>query len=92
MWRRLRPSAIDEKTKAETRQIDAETVIQTTDAMVELVRQVAEEAVKAGRLRAERDFWQGKAGELKGDLEIVTAERDLLRIQIDTRIRIGDGE
>lgn len=91
-WRRLRPSVADEKTKAETRQIDAETVIQTADAMVELVRQVAEEAVKAGRLRTERDFWQGRAAGLKEELEMVIAERDLLRIQVDQRIRIGNGE
>lgn len=91
-WRRLYPSAANEKTKAETRQIDAETVIQTADAMVELVRQVADEAVKAGRLRTEREFWQGRATELKEQLEVVIAERDLLRIQLDKRISIGNGE
>lgn len=91
LWRKPQATADTEKTRAETRKLDAETVIQTGDAMIELVRQVAEEAVKAGRLRTERDFWQGRAEGLKEELEGVIAERDLLRLQLDKRIRIGDG-
>jgi hypothetical protein len=71
------------KIDAETRQIDLSSMSSGGDLMLGLMKQAAIAMADVERLRAQKEFWQAKA-------EASETECELLRLQLDKRIRIGD--
>ncbi len=82
IFRKKQNQADVEKTRAETRGIDAETVIHSGEFMIELMKVSAQATLDVERLRNRADFLQSR-------LEQVEAERDLLQIQVDRHVSIG---
>lgn len=83
----LRPrqsKAEEAKVKAEARLIDLNAAIVSSDQMIKLVEKIAAATANVERLKAQKEFWQGRA-------EAESARADLAEAQLDRSIRIGGG-
>lgn len=81
-FRRKQSEAETEKTRAETRSIEVDTSIQTSNFMNDLAKAAAQATLDVARLRVQMEFQRARADRLE-------AERDLLQFQLDEHIRIG---
>lgn len=85
LLRRKQSAAETRKTDAEARQIDGK-------LMIDMMSLTAQATVDLERHRVRAEFQQTRADRLQEERDKLKNERDLLQVQLDKKIRIGDGQ
>lgn len=85
LLRRKQSAAEARKTDAEARQIDGK-------LMIDMMNLTAQATVDVERHRTRAEFQQARADRLQAEKEAVEVERNLIQLQLDKRVRIGDAQ